>query len=70
MAEIAEVTGQSVEALTRVDSLVMDWEFREGTTTRVQEYLISVGVITEFDEPVPEEQVVDRSFYLRAVGAA
>jgi NitT/TauT family transport system substrate-binding protein len=68
MAEIAEVTGQSVEALTTVDSLVMDWEFREGTTTRVQEYLISVGVL-EFDEPVAEDLVVDRSFYLRAVGA-
>lgn len=69
MAEIAEVTGQSVEALTKVDSLVMDWEFREDTTTRVQEYLIQVGVITDFDEPVPEDEVVDRSFYLRAVGA-
>lgn len=70
MAEIAEVTGQSVEALTRVDSLVMDWEFREGTTTRIQEYLIGVGVITGYDTPVPEEDVVDRSFYERAVGAA
>lgn len=69
MAEIAEVTGQSVDALTKVDSLVMDWEFREGTTTRVQEYLIGVGVITGYDTPVPEDQVVDRSFYLRAVGA-
>jgi NitT/TauT family transport system substrate-binding protein len=69
MAEIAEVTGQSVDALTTVDSLVMDWEFREGTTTRIQEYLISVGVITDYDTPVAEDEVIDRSFYLRAVGA-
>jgi NitT/TauT family transport system substrate-binding protein len=69
MAEIAKVTDGDVSKLTQVPSLVMDWEFREGTTTRVQEYLISVGVITDFTEPVPEEKVVDRSFYLRAVGA-
>lgn len=70
MAEIAKVTGQSVEALTKVDSLVMDWEFRKDTTTRVQRYLIEVGVITDYTTPVPEEKVVDRSFYRRAVGAA
>jgi NitT/TauT family transport system substrate-binding protein len=69
MAEIAEVTGQSVEQLTAVDSLVMDWEFREGTATRAQQYFIDVGVITNFSEPIPEDRVIDRSFYLRAVGA-
>jgi len=70
MAEIAKVTSQSVEALTKVDSLVMDWEFREGTTTRIQKYLIEVGVITDYDTPVAEDKVVDRSFYERAVGKA
>jgi NitT/TauT family transport system substrate-binding protein len=69
MAKIAELTQGDVAKLTQVPSLVMDWEFREGTTTRVQEYLISVNVITEYTEPVAEDKVVDRSFYLRAVGA-
>jgi NitT/TauT family transport system substrate-binding protein len=69
MAEIAKQTGQSVEALTAVDSLVMDWEFREGTTTRAQEYFIGAGVITNFSTPIAEDKVVDRSFYLKAVGA-
>jgi NitT/TauT family transport system substrate-binding protein len=69
MQKIAEVTQGDVERLTQVPSLVMDWEFRDGTTTRVQEYLISVKVITDYTEPVPEDKVVDRSFYLRAVGA-
>jgi NitT/TauT family transport system substrate-binding protein len=69
MAKIAELTQGDVAKLTQVPSLVMDWEFREGTTTRIQEYLIGVGVITDYDTPVAEEKVIDRSFYLRAVGA-
>lgn len=69
MAEIADVTGLSLEQLTQLDAPTMDWEFRAETTTRVQEYFIDVGVITGFDEPVPESDAIDRSFYLRAVGA-
>jgi NitT/TauT family transport system substrate-binding protein len=69
MAEIAEQTGVDIERMTQVPSLVFDWELREGTTDRVQEFMIDVGVITGFDTPVPEDQVVDRSFYLAAVGA-
>jgi NitT/TauT family transport system substrate-binding protein len=70
LAEISKVTNQPLESLTQTPSLVMDWEFREGTTTRIQELFIKLGVITEFTTPVPEETVVDRSFYERAVGAA
>ncbi|HEX7096333.1 MAG TPA: hypothetical protein VF183_10650 [Acidimicrobiales bacterium] len=69
MQEIAEVTGQPVEQLKQFDSLVMDWEFREGTFQRVQEQYIDLGVITDFSEPVPDEKIVDTSFYLKAVGA-
>jgi NitT/TauT family transport system substrate-binding protein len=68
MAEIAEVTGQDTSRLTQTPSLVMDWEIREGTTDDMQELFIDLGVITEFSEPVPEEVVVDRSFYEAAVG--
>lgn len=69
MQEIAEVIGQPVEQLKQFDSLVMDWEFREGTFQRVQEQFIELGVITDYTEPVPDEKIVDTSFYLKAVGA-
>lgn len=69
MAEIAAQTGVEVERMTQVDSLVFDWELREGTTDRVQEFFIKVGVITGFDTPVAEDAIVDRGFYLAAVGA-
>lgn len=70
MAEIAKVTGQLPEQLSRVDSLVMDWEFRSRTTTAVQQLFIDLGVITDWKTPVPEDKIIDRSFALRAVGAA
>jgi NitT/TauT family transport system substrate-binding protein len=69
MNEIAAQTGVTVERMTQVPSLTFDWEVREGTTDRAQEFFIKVGVITQFTEPVAEEKLVDRSFYLRAVGA-
>lgn len=69
MDEIVKATGQKAEQLSRVDSLVMDWEFRKDTTTRVQQLFIDLGVITDWKTPVPEDKIVDRSFYLRAVGA-
>jgi len=70
MAEIAKVTNQpDTAALTKVPSLVMDWEIRKDTTTRIQDTFIKLGVITDFSTPVPEDQVVDRSYYLKAVGA-
>jgi NitT/TauT family transport system substrate-binding protein len=69
MNEIAAQTGVTVDRMTQVPSLTFDWELREGTTTRVQEFFIKVGVITGFDTPVPEDKIVDRDFYLQAVGA-
>ena len=69
MDEIAKVTGQNLDQLSRVDSLVMDWEFRADTVTNVQKLFIDLGVITDWKTPVPEDKIVDRSFYLRAVGA-
>jgi NitT/TauT family transport system substrate-binding protein len=67
---IAEATDSTPETITRTPSLVFDWEIREGTTQRIQELFLEMGVITEFDEPVPEEEIVDRQLYLQAVGAA
>jgi NitT/TauT family transport system substrate-binding protein len=68
LAEIAKVTNQPTTNLTRTPSLVMDWELRKDTTTRIQNLFIELGVITEFKKPVPESKLIDRSFYLKAVG--
>lgn len=70
LAEIAKVTNQPTANLTRTPSLVMDWELRKDTATRIQELFIELGVITEFKKPVPESKIVDRDFYLKAVGAS
>jgi len=45
----------------------MDWEIRKDTTTRIQQLFIDLGVITEYTTPVPEDKVIDRTFYERAV---
>jgi NitT/TauT family transport system substrate-binding protein len=70
MAAIAKATNQPIENYAGLDSLSIDWELREGTTTRVQQLFIELGVITDFRDPVPESKLVDRSFYRKAVGAA
>jgi NitT/TauT family transport system substrate-binding protein len=70
MAEIAKLTNQpDPSKLTQVPSLVMDWEIRKDTTTRIQDLFIKLGVITDITTPVPEDKVVDRTFYERAVSA-
>jgi NitT/TauT family transport system substrate-binding protein len=74
MAEIQKFTGQTdavFKPLAALDSLTMDWEIRKDTTTRVQQLFIDVGVkeMAGITTPVPEEKLVDRSFYERAVGA-
>jgi NitT/TauT family transport system substrate-binding protein len=74
MAEIQKFTGQTdavFKPLAELDSLTMDWEIRKDTTTRVQQLFIDVGVkeMAGITTPVPEDKLVDRSFYERAVGA-
>jgi NitT/TauT family transport system substrate-binding protein len=66
---IADATDSTPETITRTPSLVFDWEIRAGTAERIQDLFIEMGVITEFDEPVSEDQVIDRSPYLGAVEA-
>jgi NitT/TauT family transport system substrate-binding protein len=67
---ISKEIDRPIDALRLVPSLVMDWEVREGTTERVQQLFIDSGTITDFSTPVPEEKLVDRSFYLEAIGAS
>ena len=69
MAAIAKATAQPIENFAGLDSLKFDWELREGTTTRVQQLFIELGIITDVRDPVPESKLVDRSFYRKAVGA-
>jgi NitT/TauT family transport system substrate-binding protein len=68
VAEIARVTNQPTETITRLPSLVMDWELRRDTSTRMQQVFIDIGVITDYATPIPEDQITDRSFADRAVG--
>ncbi len=68
MAALSEATGTSVEDVELTPSLKFDWEIREGTTDRTHAVFIKLGSVT-FAEPIPEDEAVDRSLYLEAVGA-
>ena len=68
MSEIAKVVANyDIATNKKYDSLTMDWEIRRGTTTRVQELFIDIGVLT-YPKPLAEDKIVDRSFYEKAVG--
>jgi NitT/TauT family transport system substrate-binding protein len=68
MAAIATAINQPVKLLERTSSLMMDWEIRQDTTTRMQQEFIDLDVITAYENPVPEEKLIDRSFYENATG--
>ena len=65
MAQIADITGITVDQMTKTPALLFDWEIRDGTTTRAQEAFVGYAQLTDV---IPEDQLVDRSFYLGAVG--
>lgn len=67
VAEVAEILEVPVEQLSSVPSLVMDWEIREGTVERLQQVYIDAEIQTS-EEPLAEDDAVDRSFYEAAVG--
>jgi NitT/TauT family transport system substrate-binding protein len=72
MAEIQKFTGQTdavFQPLAALDSLTMDWEIRKDTTTRIQQLFLDVGVDLGFKTVVPEDKLIDRSFYEKVVGA-
>jgi NitT/TauT family transport system substrate-binding protein len=66
VAALAEATGQPERAVRAGREPLFDWEVRSGTTTRIQEALISVGGVG-YEEPLPDAEVVDRSLYQEAV---
>lgn len=55
------------ELLAATPSLVMDWEIRAGSTDRFQEVFIENDAV-RFDEPLAEDELVDRSLYEAVVG--
>ncbi|MEU0841699.1 ABC transporter substrate-binding protein [Streptomyces sp. NPDC005962] len=64
--DLGEALKTEPETLAAVPSLRMDWEIRHGTVERLQKAYAAAGV-TEGD-PLPEDEVVDRSLYAEAVG--
>ena len=72
VAAIAEAISQEADVIAATPSLLFDWEIREGTTDRIQDVFIGFAeadqVVVEYDTAYPEDQVVDRSIYLEAIG--
>jgi NitT/TauT family transport system substrate-binding protein len=67
LSQLATMLDQPEEQLGATPPLVWDWEIRDGTITRMQDaYLDEASQQT--DEPLPEDQLVDRTFYEEAVG--
>ncbi|MEU5026743.1 ABC transporter substrate-binding protein [Streptomyces milbemycinicus] len=64
--ELGQALKAEPDTLAAVPSLHMDWEIRDGTADRLQKAYAAAGV-TEGD-PLPEDRVVDRTFYAEAVG--
>ncbi|KUO17030.1 ABC transporter substrate-binding protein [Streptomyces dysideae] len=66
VAYLAELLKADEQILSSTPSLRMDWEIREGTTTRLQSAYDAQGV-TE-GTPLPESKTVNRALYEEAVG--
>lgn len=64
--ELATVLGNKVEILGAVPALITDWEIRQGTTDKAQKMFVEGKVVEA--PPLPEDKLVDRSFYAEAVG--
>jgi NitT/TauT family transport system substrate-binding protein len=66
---LAAAIGVPAESLSAGVPLTFEWEIREGLLDEVQPLYIKYGSVTSTATPVPEDQLVDRSFYMAAVGA-
>lgn len=67
MAEVRRETELKAEQLAKSPALLFDWEIRAGTATRIQEVFLTTRAVS-YTEPMPEDQVVDRSLYQEVVG--
>lgn len=60
-AAVAEATDQSVDAVTDSPPLIFTLEIGDGFTDAAQEIFLAEGVL-DFEEPMPESDLVDRSY--------
>ncbi|MDI2128043.1 ABC transporter substrate-binding protein [Yinghuangia seranimata] len=64
--ELAQILGNKPELLAAVPSLVTDWEIRKGTVDKAEKMFVEGEVVQA--PALPEDKLVDRSFYAEAVG--
>lgn len=69
MQVISDASGIPLDQMGTSPELLFDWEIRSATTDRVQDALLGLGVL-DFDEPLPEDELVDRSIYLDVIAQA
>lgn len=65
--EVANLLQQEVASFCSVPGSVFDYEVKSGTTDRMQDVYLDLDVL-DYDEPLAEEQLVDRSFVEEAIG--
>ncbi len=69
VAELATVMDSKPEALAKTPEPIFDWLIRDGTTDLLQQAFIELGVL-KYDQPIPEDKVVDQSLMYEALGVA
>lgn len=69
MTQLAKDMNQpNADFMKKTPSLVFDWELRSATAERIQRMFIDLNSISTYESPIPDEDLIDRSFYERAVG--
>jgi NitT/TauT family transport system substrate-binding protein len=67
VAALAEATDADTDDLAAMPPLLFDWEIRAGTSDRLQDAMVEIGALG-YERPLPEDQLVDRTLALDAVG--
>lgn len=71
MAQLAADMNQpSADFMKKTPSLVFDWELRAGTSERIQKMFIALNSISTYETPIPDDRLLDRSYYEHVVGKA
>jgi NitT/TauT family transport system substrate-binding protein len=68
LPDLAAALDVDEDVLADGASPLFDWEVRSGTTTRIQEALVTLGSVG-YEEPAPERGLVDRTLVDEAVAA-
>ncbi|HKA85045.1 MAG TPA: hypothetical protein VKD21_14330 [Acidimicrobiales bacterium] len=67
MAALAGATGAGADELAETRPLLFDWEIRSGTAERLQDAMVVIGAVG-YERPLSEDDVVDRSLAVDALG--